>query len=527
MKTTLRTRLLVAIVCTITIALCATQYVQYRMIRRQLYAEFDQHLEAKARALAVMIEQDRDVIDVEFQNNPMQEFARGIRPEYYQVWHEDGRVLAKSRQLNADDLIPLTGDLVVPLVSDIVLPDGRAGRAAGIRFQPHVEGESLNHATVSQAGNDVRDFEDNDVSDQDAVDFSGRVYVTLVVARDTQDVEASLAQLAWLLVLTGLAAGTVIPVVLAWLVTHNLKPLQTLAGQIGDVDEQTLDQRFAITDAPGELQPVVTRLNALMLRLEGAFLREKTFTADVAHELRTPLAGIRSTLEVGLSRHRDSDSYRNSMERCLRISDETETIISTLLSLSRLDAGQATLDNDIVDLDRLLRRTWLPFATRAEQNHVDVHWTADPRCLLKTDPGKLQVVLSNMFDNATSYVDDGGEIQLQAHCERKSLLIQVRNSGCQLTAQQLTHVFDRFWRADAARSATGSHSGLGLALTRRIVEFLSGTIQADVRDGWFSVTVRLPAENVEFVEVSGDTESVSGDREPACLTAGIGPHDGD
>ena len=515
MNTTLRTRLLLAISGTIIAALCVTQYSQYVMIRRQLFSEFDKNLGAKARALAVLVEQHQDVVDVGFDRHPMQEFARGIRPEYYQVWHENGSVLARSRRLKDIDLEPSYGDMVAPAVKEIVLPDGRVGRAAGIRFSPHMEGESL--ATVPYI--DLM-HDDDDKEDTDELDFSLRLHVTLVVAQDTQDLEASLARVIWLLVGSGTIGSAAILGVLAWLVTRHLYPLQVLARQIGDVNEQSLSQRFELHNAPGELQPVITRLNALMGRLESAFLREKTFTADVAHELRTPLAGIRSTLEVALRRNRDADSYRTSMKRCLQISEETETIISTLLSLSKIEAGQATLENEVVELSSFLRMAWRPFEKRASENGVHVDWMLDERLLPETDESRLKVVVSNLFDNAASYVDSGGDIMISTCCTDLRLEICVSNSGCQLSTEQVERVFDRFWRADSARAATGSHCGLGLALTQRIVQFLNGTIESHVIDGRFIAVVGLPLSSVSFNEPNGEFDAEVVDFvEPQAVTA--------
>lgn len=501
MNTTLRTRLLLGIFATIIITLSATHYGMYFLMQRQLLTEFDESLAAKARALAVLVEQEQDQIVIEFQRHPMQEFARNVRPEYYQVWHNDGSVLARSRRLQDDDLLKLKGDRVVPQIEAVTLPDGRSGRAAGICFRPNLEGEfPVGVLTPKRdASGDLVPFDDDDDAlDRDETDLATRSKVTLVVARDTGDLETSLANLTWLLGGSGVLASVIILGVLAWLVTLNLRPLGDLARQIGNVNEQTLDQRFTLKNAPGELHPIVTRLNGLMGCLETAFLREKTFTADVAHELRTPLAGIRSTLEVSMSRERDSNAYRSSIQKCLKINEETETIISTLLSLSRLEAGQATLESDIFDLAQLLKRTWQPFRHRAIDQDVDVIWSLTEGIVLLTDPAKLKVVISNLFDNATSYVDPGGTITISTSIDVDSTpVLTVTNTGCTLTQEQVEHVCDRFWRGDKSRSATGVHSGLGLALSQRIIQFLQGRICLHIEDGRFSADILLPANCVE------------------------------
>ncbi|MFY9255257.1 MAG: ATP-binding protein [Fuerstiella sp.] len=505
MNSTLRTRLLLGISVTIVVTLCATHYGMFVLMRQQLLAEFDQSLAAKVRALSVLVEQQDDQVAVEFQQHPMQEFARSIRPEYYQLWHEDGTVLARSRQLGDNNLTQLNGDRVVPQITPILLPDGRSGRAAGIRFRPNMEGD-LPVAAADHGRGQGKD-DDDDVLDLDEIDYSTRPFVTLVVARDTQDLATSLAGLSLLLAGSGVLSASVILAVLAWLVTKNLRPLLDLAGQISKVNEQSLDQRFVLANAPGELTPIVSRLNGLMTCLETAFLREKTFTADVAHELRTPLAGIRSTLEVSLSRQRESESYRSSMKKCLAISEYTETIVSTLLSLSRIEAGQAVLETDIVDLTLLVQRAWRPFSQAAVSNEVSVTWNLNDQLLLRTDSGKLQLVVSNLLGNATSYVNHAGQITVSAFIDDNTdFCLTIANSGCQLTPDEVELACDRFWRGDKARSATGVHSGLGLALARRTMQFLNGRLQIHVGGDQFVATVRLPASTVEHLDTTAESQ---------------------
>ncbi|MEZ6129356.1 MAG: ATP-binding protein [Planctomycetaceae bacterium] len=504
MNTTLRRRLLLGISATIIITLSATHYGMYVLMQRQSFQEFDEALAAKARALAVLVEQGESQINIEFQQHPMQEFARSVRPEYFQVWHDDGTVLARSRRLHDDDLPKLKGDRVVPQIRAVTLPDGRRGRAAGIRFRPNLEGELPADGLIPKrdASGRIMDVDDDsDTLDLDDTQQATRPNVTLVVARDTQDLETSLAGLTWLLGGSAVVATAVILGVLAWLVTRNLRTLRSLAKQIGDVNEQKLDQRFELQNAPGELHPVVTRLNDLMACLESAFLREKTFTADVAHELRTPLAGLRSTLEVSLSRERDQAAYRSSIQKCLKITEETEAIVSTLLSLSRLEAGQAALETDILDLEQMMTRTWQPFRQRAADRNVDVIWNPGAERVLKTDPAKLRVVLSNLFDNATSYVDRGGTIIISTSTDDTSNPhVTVTNTGCSLTPEHVRHACDRFWRGDTARSATGVHCGLGLALAQRIMQFLNGQIRVTAENGRFTADIQLPASCVERIE---------------------------
>ena len=144
-------------------------------------------------------------------------------------------------------------------------------------------------------------------------------------------------------------------------------------------------------ETPLELQPVQTRLNELLVRLQAAFLREKTLTADIAHELRTPLSGIRSTLEVALHRDRDDGEYRESMRNCLEICSQTQRIVETLLTLARLEDGRESVDRSCVDVEHVLLDCWQSFVERANDRALVTIWDCRSGVILNTDSAMFRV----------------------------------------------------------------------------------------------------------------------------------------
>ncbi len=484
MNRSLRSQLLLGIAATTVIVFLIVAITTFALLRRSLLHEYDALLGGKARALATLIEQNEDGVEIDFHDHPMHEFARKVRPEYYQVWTEDGRVLARSRRLTENDLDCPPGSLYAPRFRFVTLPDGRPGRIAAVEFLPAVEGETLEHPL-----DDETDGPDSDEVDQ--VDFSARVPIRLAVARETAQIDQALAKLKWILAGVSVTAVTAMLGVLCWMVTFSLRPLRQLAARIATVDERELTSRFEFKQAPAELVPVVARLNELIHRLHGAFQRERTFTADVAHELRTPLAGLRATLQVALSRPRDNDEYRRTLANCDQICEDTQRLVDTLLSLARIDGGRVTIERRRVDVQRLLLNTWQPFAANAEDRHLSVSIGGPNRVVLATDEEQLRIVFSNLFDNAVEYADPHGSIRVECQMASQQLLLTVANSGCELNATQAERVFDRFWRADSARADTGLHAGLGLALCREIVQRLGGTINAECVDGQFKVRLEF------------------------------------
>jgi two-component system sensor histidine kinase QseC len=465
-RASLRSRLLLGAAVSTALVLSASGGVLYVLMRAALFSEFDGALGTRARALAMLVEQDKDEVDAEFEERDLPEFARAGRPEYLELWLDDGRVLYRSPSLGRGDLERIGGPPGAPAFRPVTLPDGRRGRLAGITFVPKQEREGRGHPRE----------------------------VTLAIARETRDVDATLARLGVLLVGVCAAATLVSVGLLAWVVRRGLRPVGHLAAQIGSVGEADLSARIGLAGAPSELLPVVQRLNDLLARLEGAFNREKSFTADVAHELRTPLAGLQATLEVGLSRERESAVYRAAMSECLTICRQMHAMVDNLLSLARAEAGQLEVAWEPVPLEEALRECWGPLAPQAEARGLRVEWGVDPDAALHTDRESLRLILHNILENAVSYADAGGYVRIESSSEDGRTVLTVANSGSTLTPGQATHVFERFWRGDAARSGTGIHCGLGLALCEKLVKLLGGSISVEsVAGGTFTVRLAFAA----------------------------------
>ena len=510
MNSSIRSRLLIGIATTTVCGFVVAAIVIFVVLRGSLYREFDVMLAGKVHALATLVRQQDSDVEISFASHPMQEFARKVRPEYYELFDEAGNVLAKSRRLGADTLPTANGSLAAPGYFFGELPDGRRGRFVAVQFLPAVEGETLENDTSENE-------EGGDDDEVDQVDFTNRRRVTLVVARDTADIDQAISQLAWLLAAVSITAVITTSGVVAWLLNRSLRPLDELATQIARLDERGLAFRFQLDDLPNELNPVVARLNDLLGRLEEAFRRERVMTADVAHELRTPLAGLRSTLEVTLRKSRDNRSYEQALITCEEICRDTQKLVETLLALARIEAGHAVTERSEVNVAEFMARLWETYRESAEEPMLEVSFDGPKDVLLQTDPTQLRVVLANLFENAIDYTDPGGSISVSWEASTRGLQLVVENTNCQLTEDQMSQVFDRFWRADNSRAATGTHAGLGLPLCRKILEVLGASIEAHRSDGRFVVTIAFGEQCFrsipmgEHVGNAAFSGSVSGD----------------
>jgi heavy metal sensor kinase len=443
--------------------------VMNQAVDQSLTSGFDAALEATARTLAAEVEQKDGKIKAGFDGEEvdLSAFNRPERPEYFQLWGEDGQVLARSKSLGPKDL-SYRPAIDTPTFSS-ALPDGRRGRFVTLVFQPKVENEDR---SLPPAASPVR--------------------ATLMVARETADIDrkrAAFSNLLW-----GAGAGTLLLTLLvAWLVVRQgLRPLDRMATQIAAIREECLDTTIPLDGMPREMAPIAQRLNNLLRRLRDAFQRERAFTADAAHELRTPLAGIRATLEVALSRARTPEEYQDALRESVEIVGHMQTMVSNLLMLARLEGGQVPLKPEPVPLRGEIERLWRPLAGQAEARGVRFAANVPADLAAAADRELLAMAASNLLANAAEYTNDGGCIEVSGRSVAGKAELVFSNTSCCLSPEDARHVFERFWRGDAARAA-GVHCGLGLALVQRAVAVLGGEVSAAAApDGVFTVRLVLP-----------------------------------
>ena len=455
-----------AVVATMAVAAAAV----YLWMRTSLLSELDAALLFEARSLASHVEQSRGQVHSEPEITAMSDYANTANGHFFQMWTADNSVVLRSPSLGGFDLplpVPFPSS---PVLSSIALPNGARGRIVAISFTPRSDEDDQPDA---REGTDPR--------------------VTLAVARQTTDIDATLARLGGLLLVVAAAAAAVCVGLTGRVIGRELKPLDQLAGSIEQVGAANLADRIQLPDCPAELGSVVACLNQLLARLDLAMTREKSFTADVAHELRTPLAALETTLEVCASRPRNTAEYQSAVASCLGITRGMHVVVDNLMQLARADAGQCVLKPQPAEISSLIRDCWSRFEVRAAQRRLRCEWALNGAARVRVDHEAAHLVLANLFDNAVSYADDGGRIRTSVVDQDGRLALSIANSGCPLDPCDGTRVFDRFWRGDASRTAAGRHSGLGLSLCRKLVELQDGTITAEIRDGWFSVTLELPA----------------------------------
>jgi len=467
----LRTRLLFGIISGMLLLLLTFSLIVYMVIRRALVNQYDASLASVAGILAASVELDENNIELEAAVQQMPEFLRPDRPTYYELWRSDGTVVLRSPLLGADDLVHLEGSINALVFAMSQDKNSRPLRAVGLKFIPR------------SANSD----------DKGQPQLMQEQALTLVVAGDASSLQRQLCLLRWLLLGASGVTTALSVLIAAVVVGQGLNPLNSIAAEIAAIKEDDLAVRVGTTSVPSEIAPIKNRLNDLLSRLENAFTRERRFTSDVTHELRTPLAGIRSTIEVALRRARNTAEYQTVLSDCLAIIESMQTMVNNLLMIARLDACQVAFRRVQIHLAKLVNSCWRPFSEKAVERRIAFENRVPNDVTVNSDRESFSMVLSNLLDNAVEYTNNAGQIWVTARRTDDSIELTVANTGCQLTSDQVAQVFDCFWRSDSSRTDTGAHCGLGLPLVQRLVRALCGSAAAEVQSGGvFTIRLTLP-----------------------------------
>ena len=321
--------------------------------------------------------------------------------------------------------------------------------------------------------------------------FPGPGDCVLVGRSIAQDL-AGARQFAWWLTAVGSAIFATGITGGAWLVTRALRPIQTISTAAQKISSGNLTERIHTEDTESELGELARVLNTTFARLDAAFVRQARFTADAAHELRTPLAVILIQTQNGLASDHLTEEQREAFAATQRATQRMRRLTDSLLTLARLDSGPQVAGTATCELSRVVDETSQLLQALAAQHGatLDTH-LAPARCF--GNPDELAQVLTNLVSNAFFHNATGVRVRVEVRSEREHAVLTVSDTGQGIAAADLPHLFERFYRVEKARTTAGGHTGLGLAITQAIVTAHGGTITATSQLGEGTVmTVRLP-----------------------------------
>lgn len=279
----------------------------------------------------------------------------------------------------------------------------------------------------------------------------------------------------------------------SWLVRRALRPIGEISGAAARMAQGDLSQRIALDQTAGELGQLAGVLNDSFARLEAAFARQARFTGDAAHELRTPVTVILTHAQNGLAAEGGTAEHREAFAACQRAAQRMRGLIESLLQLARLDSAETPVARTPFDLADVARGCLEFIRPLAEERGVTLQ--ADLGAApCRGDARQLDQVVSNLLDNALHHNREGGQVSVRTSQEATWSILTVTDTGAGIAEQHLPLIFERFYRADQARSGGGGRSGLGLAIAKAVVDAHGGTIQVSSRSGeGATFTVRLPA----------------------------------
>lgn len=278
-----------------------------------------------------------------------------------------------------------------------------------------------------------------------------------------------------------------------WILTsRSIRPIEQIASSARRISEGNLSERIPVGRPGNELGQLAMVLNSTFTQLEDSFVQQKRFTSDASHELRTPLTVLITETQAALSRERSADDYREALEGNLETARQMKKLTEALLELARLDAGTEAEKGLPFDLAEVSAKVLGKLGTLAEKRSIRLLQDLQP-VLVNGSPERLGLVISNLTENAIYYGKQFGSITVSTRETADNVFLKVSDDGPGIAAEDLPHLFERFYRADKSRTGSRGRYGLGLAICRGLVEAEGGVISVEsVKGEGATFIVKLP-----------------------------------
>ncbi len=327
-----------------------------------------------------------------------------------------------------------------------------------------------------------------------AIGHSGGQVATIQVAVDISRKEQLLGRFRFWFWLTSAVLLLLFPLVGFQIARQAILPVEEIASTARRITSSHLGERIAAEGYPYELASLALTINKMLDGLESSFERISRFSADIAHDLRTPVNNIRGEAEVALARARSVDEYRDALESTLEESVRLSDLIGNLLFLARTESPLHHLRLERVNLVQLLEGVREYYDASAAEGGVRLTSdTSQGQVIAEVDRTLLQRAIGNLVSNAVAHTPEGGAVQLCARANEAEVLIEVLDTGVGIPAEALPRVFDRFFRVDPSRSAASGGTGLGLSIVQGIMQLHRGSVRISSQPGAGTrVTLCLP-----------------------------------
>lgn len=451
----IRTRVLLGGMLATALTSTVLAIVSFHTARKQLVYHFDDELRTHAGTLASLVHRDGDQLVFDLDDATLPFYRSSPKAEYFEVRLDGGQVIGRSASLGDSHLPTEGGTPEAPNIADLRLPDGRAGRVIAVRY--------------ALSGNAIR----------------------IAVAEPRHRLDESLERLIQSSAWTALGLGLV-TVALLWLVLRiGLRPLAALSTRVAALDPRQLPDSLGMRVVATELAPVVACLDDLLVRMRRSIERERRVAANIAHELQTPVAELRTVTDVALRWPDDLDYLRRSAAATNGIAQRMAMLIQKILELATAEGSATALDAVPTDVAALLRQATATVRPRAAIRSIALTEAIPATAEAATDAVALRVVLDNLVQNAVEHAPPGSSVHV-ALDPGDGIAFTFRNDAPELEPTDLDKLTEPYWRKDAARSpGSPVHAGIGLALAHELGRRLGGELGLSLSRGVLSATLRL------------------------------------
>jgi two-component system heavy metal sensor histidine kinase CusS len=444
-----RIALLFAVVTIMTFTAVGTYL--YRALGQQLERRDDAELIGKVAMVRHLLLEAQSIAVVERAPHPFLDSVFGHEGLSVRLFGPDGRVIVQSAKPSG------------PFPAMPAVADGRTPRDGDVHDWIPAEGSGRFVRAVGRVGGPVP------------------IPVTIVIAREGSDRIGLLLEYGRNLVFA-VGVGAMLAAFLGFAVVRmGMRPLRSVIGKANAISTHRLNTRLSVDDAPTELRELGAAFNAMLDRLEDGVQRLSRFAADLAHDLRTPINTLMVETQVALARPRTGDEYQALLVSNIEEYERLARMIGNTLFLARADNAQLALNLETLSAATELKRITNYFTGLAEDAGIALRVDADD-ATVRADPVLFQRAVSNLVSNAISHTPRGGEVLLLARRNVGGTDITVENPGAGISPEHLPRIFDRYYRADAARSVSPHSTGLGLAIVRAIMQLHGGEVSASKAD---------------------------------------------
>jgi two-component system heavy metal sensor histidine kinase CusS len=317
---------------------------------------------------------------------------------------------------------------------------------------------------------------------------------TIQIAIDVSQEQELLARFRFWFWAMLLSSFVILPLVGYQIARHGIRPVEQMTTTARHISSTNLRERILPEGYPFELASLAETFNQMLDRLEESFGRISRFSADIAHDLRTPVNNIRGEAEVALARARSSDEYRDVIESCLEEAVRLSDLIGDLLFLARAESPITDLRREAVNVAELLGGVREYYEASAADGGVSLTTTVEPEPVIaELDRALVQRAVGNLVSNALAHTPPGGAVVLGMNTDLSTIRIEVFDTGIGIPAEALPKVFDRFVRVDSSRSQGSGGTGLGLSIVQSIAQLHGGNVEISSQPGQGTrVTLHIP-----------------------------------